>query len=136
MAPELGADANDRVRWRVEEAARRQDDQAETDKPRKDAEREMVANLVQPEATGFALGVASRRTQSSEVIVPVDLGRTVEAGNALVVGDAEQRMQSERRRAIRARQLLEDGLDVIGAHGFEGTAWGGFDVVEAGGFEG
>ena len=85
------------------------DDDAVAGEPREHRLREMLPHLVEAQAPRLALGVAAARAQRREVVVAVDLDDgAIDVGDARRVGDADQRVQGERGRAVAARELVDE----------------------------
>ena len=69
---------------------------------------QMLADFVEAQTAGFSLGVPARRAQRAEVVVAIDDARRDRNRRAARVGGADQRVQRERRRAVAARELVDE----------------------------
>jgi len=84
------------------------------------------------------LGVASADAECGEMVVAIDEHRAVEVGDAIRIRGADQRVEREGRRAVAAREsvderpdsggLLRDGHGLIGLIGGRGTMDFGLSV--------
>ena len=78
---------------------------------------QIFAHLVEAQATGFAIGVAARGAERSQVVVAVRHRDAVEDGGTAIVGCAEQCVDGERGGAVSVREALDERGDGVGGGG-------------------
>lgn len=84
----------------------------------------MLAHLIEAETPGFSLGVPACSAQRPQVVVAIDEHGAIEIRGALDIRRADERVQRERRRAVAARELVDERANSCGfgrrRHGFFG----------------
>ena len=110
LAPEVVRKADDGVGREKSSLGKR--NEAEACEPREDAVREVVTHLVETKSTSLTFSVLAGRAERREVVFAIDGRGLIEVRGTLFASDTQKRVQRQRRRAIGATELVENGLDL------------------------